>query len=74
MTIQLFGKAENNGFYSGSVIIDSINKTMFIGHWFTSEWNNRPRTVVKVLFFSFKNNRAGCLKKGLGLSKARTVI
>ena len=28
---------------------------MLIGHWFTSKWNNRPRTVVKVLFCSFKN-------------------
>ena len=71
---QLFEKVENNGFYSGSVFIDSINKTMLIGHWFTSNWNNRPRTVVKVIFCSFKNDRAGSVKKGLVLSKARTVI
>ena len=41
----------NNRFYSGSIIIDSMNNTMLIGrHWFTSKWINRPRTVVKVLF------------------------
>ena len=67
---QLFGKVENNGFFSGSVILDSINKTMLIGHWFTNKNNIRPRTAVKVLFCSFKNDRAGSVRKRVGSAKS----
>ena len=31
------GAVENNGFYSSSVILDSINNTIFLGYWFTSK-------------------------------------
>ena len=61
---RLFAMVENNGLCSGSVILDFINNTMLIGHWFTSKYNNRPRTVVKVLFYSFKITELGLSKKG----------
>ena len=67
---QLFVMVENNRFYSSSVILDFINNTMLVGQWFTSKQNNRPRTVVKVLFCSFKNDRAGSVKKRAGSVKS----
>ena len=60
---RLFVTVENNIFYSGSVILDSINNTMLTGYWLTSKQNNRPKSVVKVLFFSFKMTEELILSK-----------